>query len=158
MTPGKPVRSVTYPGRKGIGHQWAYLPDVAETMMRLVERWDELPDFADFHMEGVWDADGTQLVAAISRAVGASPKVKSFPWWLLPLAAPFVPFFRELREMRYLWRVPVRMRNDKLVAFLGEEPRTPLDEAMRTTLAALNCLPAPRPALADHRPSLRLPA
>ncbi len=158
VTPGKPVRSVTYPGRKGVGHQWAYLPDVAETMMRLVDRRAELPDFAEFQMEGFWDADGTQLIAAIGRAVGAPPRVKSFPWWLLPLAAPFVPFFRELREIRYLWQMPVRMRNDRLVAFLGQEPRTPLDEAMRTTLTALDCLPPAPPAHAGRQPSLRLPA
>ncbi len=158
VTPGKPVRSVTYPGRKGVGHQWAYLPDVAETMLRLVDRRAELPDFAEFHMQGVWDADGTQMIAAIGRVAGVAPKVRAFPWWLLPLAAPFVPLFRELREIRYLWQMPVRMHNDRLVAFLGQEPRTPLDEAMRTTLTALGCIPPARLAIADHRPSLRLPA
>ena len=39
--------------------------------------------------------------------------------------------------MRYLWQTPARLENAKLVAFLGEEPHTPLGEAVRTTLAAL---------------------
>ncbi len=42
--------------------------------------------------------------------------------------------------MRYLWKVPVRMGNAKLQAFLGEEPSTPIDEAVRVTLADLGCI------------------
>lgn len=36
VQPSKPVRFVINPGRKGVGHAWAYLPDVAETFMRLL--------------------------------------------------------------------------------------------------------------------------
>jgi len=49
VTPGRPVTAITFPGRPGVGHQWAYLPDVAETMVRLVEHPD-LDAFATFHM------------------------------------------------------------------------------------------------------------
>ena len=62
------------------------------------------------------------------------------------IAGPIVPLFRELAEMRYLWREPVRLDNAKLVAALGAEPRTPLDAAVRETLTGLGFLP--RPALA----------
>ena len=70
VKPGKPVTAITYPGRHGIGHQWAYLPDVAETMVRLLEKPAALETFAVFHMEGHWDADGMQMIDAIRRAVG----------------------------------------------------------------------------------------
>ena len=139
VKPGAAVRSITNPGR-GVGHQWAYLPDVAETMVQLVEREATLPRFARFHMDGHFDADGTQMIAAICRAVGEVP-VRAFPWRMSMLASPFVPFLRELREMRYLWRTPLRMSNARLVATLGTEPHTPLDEAVRATLADLGCLP-----------------
>ncbi len=142
VKPGKPVVSVTYPGREGIGHQWAYLPDVAETMIRLIEKGDALPAFAVYHMRGHWDGDGRRMIGAIERAVGHKVKVKSFPWWMLPLAAPFVPLMKELREMRYLWKVSLQMRNDKLMSVLGEEPHTPIDEAVRVSLVAIGCLPA----------------
>lgn len=154
VTAGKPVTRITYPGARGVGHQWAYLPDVAETMARIVDRRAALPAFAVFHMQGFWDEDGTRLAAAIRRASdNPSVKVSSFPWWLLPFAAPFVPFFRELREMRYLWQEPLRMPNDRLVAAIGAEPWTPIDEAVRASLVNLGCvaaepakraLPAPR--------------
>jgi nucleoside-diphosphate-sugar epimerase len=140
VKPGRPVSSVSYPGKRNIGHHWAYLPDVAETMVRLAELAD-LAAFATFNMKGHWDADGTEMIAAIRRVVGQPGlKVRAFPWWLLAIASPFVPLFRELREMRYLWDVPVRMNNARLVALLGSEPHTPIDDAVRATLQGLGCL------------------
>jgi nucleoside-diphosphate-sugar epimerase len=143
IQPGKPVTSIRTPG-PGVGHGWAYLPDVAQTVVALLARRQELPAFARFHMEGHWDADGRQMAAAIQRVVqrhGGHAQVRPLPWWLLRLASPFVPTLRELMEMRYLWRRPVRLDNTRLTAFLGEEPHTPLDAAIETSLAGLNCLP-----------------
>jgi len=118
----------------------AYLPDVAETMVRLVER-EDLDPFARFHVEGHWDDDGTRMISAIRRLLGSPDlPVRRFPWKLLGLASPFVPFFRELREMRYLWEQSIRLDNGALLAAIGEEPRTPLDEAVRATLLDMGCL------------------
>ncbi|PWC33536.1 NAD(P)H-binding protein [Azospirillum sp. TSO35-2] len=146
LTPGRPLNRINRPGRPGVGHQWAYLPDVAETAMRLLDREAELGDAATFHMDGQWDADGDRMIAAIAHAMaqaGGKPDlpVRRMPWWLLRLASPVVPLFRELNEMRYLWERPVRLDNRRLLAFLGEEPRTPLDVAVRRTLAGLGHLP-----------------
>jgi nucleoside-diphosphate-sugar epimerase len=141
VKPGKPVRSMFYPGKTGIGHQWAYVPDVAQTMVRLVEQEHQLPVFATFHMQGHWDADGTRMVGAIKRSVDQpSVKVRAFPWWVLPVMSLFSETFRELREMRYLWKEPIRMENATLLATLGEEPHTPWDEAVKTTLTSLHCI------------------
>jgi nucleoside-diphosphate-sugar epimerase len=146
VRPGAPVQHITDPGH-GIGHQWAYLPDVAETMVRLLERETILPRFATYHMDGHFDEDGKQMIAAIRRVVGDVP-VRRFPWRLSMLASPFVPFLRELREMRYLWRKPIRLNNARLVATLGAEPHTTLDHAVRTTLIELGCLSGAAESLA----------
>src|SRR5476649_2045017 len=123
VKPGKPVTAISYPGSVGIGHQWAYLPDVAETMVRLVEKEALLKVFDVFQMDGHWDADGTQMVAAIGSAVGKPGlKASPMPWWAMMLASPFVTVLREMREMRYLWQQPVRMSNQRLLAALGAEP------------------------------------
>lgn len=143
VTSGKPVGTIKNLARRGIGHQWAYLPDVAETIAQLVERADRLQPFAVYHMEGFWDADGKQMAEAIKRVAGGKAKIGSFPWWIVPLVAPFVPVMQEIKEMRYLWKVPLRMRNTKLTAELGKEPQTPIDEAVRASLVALGCLPEP---------------
>ncbi|MBE9607451.1 NAD(P)H-binding protein [Acetobacteraceae bacterium H6797] len=136
VKPGARLSSITQPGRPGVGHQWAYLPDVARIMLDLLEQ-PGLPDFARFHMEGHWDADGTAMAGAIRRALGRELPMARFPWWAVGLARPAVPLFRELWEMRYLWREPVRLSNARLVALLGQEPRTPLDEAVGATLRSL---------------------
>ena len=51
--------------------------------------------------------------------------------------------------MRYLWRETLHMTNTKLVAELGSEPHTPLDEAVRAALQAFGCLPEAQRAGAD---------
>jgi nucleoside-diphosphate-sugar epimerase len=138
VTPGKRLAAIAFPGRKGVGHAWAYLPDAGETIARLLDRSDALEPFARFHFAGVWDADGTQMTRAIAQAIGRSDmRVKAFPWPLVALAGLFLQTPRELYKMRYLWRTPVRLDNSKLVAFLGTEPHTPLGDAVRTSLEAL---------------------
>lgn len=140
VRPGRTVRVVHYPGRRDIGHTWAYLPDVAETLARLLEREDELSTFEAFHFGGYW-LDGHAMIAAIRRAADDPDIVAArFRWWLTALAAPFVETLRELREMRYLWQMPVRLDEGKLTAFLGELPHTPIDDALRATLSAAGCL------------------
>lgn len=140
----RPVTRIRAPGRPGVGHQWSYLPDVARTIVALLARRDSLDAFARFHMAGHWDADGTRMIDAIRRVVarrtGGTPRVSRFPWWLVTLAAPFVTTLRELREMRYLWEVPLRMDNARLVATLGDEPHTPLEDAVEATLAGMGNL------------------
>lgn len=141
VKPGRPVRSVTYPGKPEVGHAWAYLPDVAETIARLVERRAELGGFEVFHFGGHWLPRGVEMAEATLRVAGVrGARVRKLPWLLLRALAPFVETFREMMEMRYLWTEPVRLDNRKLVAFLGEEPHTPLDEALRTTLRGLGSL------------------
>jgi nucleoside-diphosphate-sugar epimerase len=141
VKPGQPVTAITYPGRPGVGHAWAYLPDVAEAFARLADREGELGPFARFHFAGHWDQDGGQVVQAIRRAMG-DPDLKAspLPWSLLPLIAPFNETMRELMEMKPFWRAPVELDNTRLVAFLGEEPHTPLDRAVRETLKGLGCM------------------
>jgi len=147
IKPGKPVKAVSAPGRRGVGHQWSYLPDVARTMVELLARRDSLEPFAAFHMAGHWDEDGSQMVAAIQRVVarhtGRTPRISAFPWWLVTLASPFVATLREMREIRYLWREPVRLDNARLIAALGHEPHTSLNDAVDAALTGLGCFAAP---------------
>jgi hypothetical protein len=58
------------------------------------------------------------------------------------MGSPFVGFFREVLDIRYLWRVPLRLNNSKLVSQIGPEPHPPLDAAVRQTLSDLGCLSA----------------
>jgi nucleoside-diphosphate-sugar epimerase len=62
-----------------------------------------------------------------------------------------VTTFREMREMRYLWRTPISMDNSRLTAVLGKEPHTPLDEAVEATLIGLGSI-APTHLHSDATP------
>src|SRR5215831_21076103 len=55
VSPGGPLKSITYPGGNGVGHDWAYLPDASEAFARLMDREAQLEDFAMFHFRGFWD-------------------------------------------------------------------------------------------------------
>jgi nucleoside-diphosphate-sugar epimerase len=141
---GSPITRIYDPGRPGMGHAWSYVPDVARTVLELLDKGAALEPFATFHMAGHWDTDGTQMIHAIRRVVQrrtrVEPKISEFPWWLLTVLAPFVTTFREMREMRYLWREPLRMDNSRLREVLGAEPHTPLEQAVEATLQGLGCL------------------
>jgi nucleoside-diphosphate-sugar epimerase len=147
---GVPLSTIRNPGRAGVGHQWAYLPDVAATMVKLLERGSTAA-FERFHMDGHWDASGRDMADAIQRVVaretGRRPRIAAFPWWLVTLASPVVAVFGEMREMRYLWQQPLRMSNARLLAAIGSEPHTPLDDAVRATLLGQGVLrPLPETA------------
>lgn len=150
IRPGRPVKALHYPGRPDIAHAWAYLPDVVETLARLVGRDSDLGAFEVFHFGGYW-LDGHALLEAMRRASGNAPlRLAGFPWWLVTLAAPFNETLRELRRMRYLWREPLRLDDTRLRAFLGEVPSTPLDRALREALVAAACLPPGGPETVAH--------
>ena len=116
---------------------------MAETAARLLDREHALADFEVFHFGGYF-VDGRELCDAVRRATGdASVRLGRFPWWQVTLAAPFMTTLRELRAMRYLWRTPIALDDRKLLGLLGDTCYTPLEQALRATLAGLDCLPEP---------------
>ncbi|MGH8147501.1 MAG: NAD-dependent epimerase/dehydratase family protein [Rhodanobacteraceae bacterium] len=140
VEPGKPVRRVRYPGPMSLGHAWAYLPDVAETFARLLDRAEGFAPFTRFHFPGYW-LDGEAMVQVIRRATGNSEIVATrFPWWLVMLASPFNETLRELRKMRYLWQTPIRLDGRRLQEALESLPCTPIEQAIRATLEGAGCL------------------
>jgi nucleoside-diphosphate-sugar epimerase len=142
VQPGKPVRRVIYPGKRNIGHAWAYLPDFAEAIARLADRESDLAAFERFHFRGHYFERGVEFAeraGLVANGKKGAP-VYGFPWPIVAALSPFVRLFREMAEMSYLWRQDVELDNAKLVAFLGEEPHTPVDIALQQALGAMRCL------------------
>jgi nucleoside-diphosphate-sugar epimerase len=127
---------LTWPGPLDCVHEWAYLPDFAPALVRLVEARDRLASFATFGFAG-HALTGREFVAAISRACRRDFKVGFMPWRLLKLTGFAVPLFRELSEISYLWSVPHAIDGASLAGIIGEIPHTPLDQAVSASLAAL---------------------
>lgn len=141
VKPGRPITAVSYPGPLEVPHAWAYLPDLAETFVRLLDT--DLGPFEVFHLEGQ-QVTGQDFVDALQVAAGRKINVGRLPWFVLGAIAPFNETVRELVEMKYLWDRPVLLDNARLVATLGAEPRTPLPVALRAALAGMGSLPAER--------------
>jgi hypothetical protein len=94
-----------------------------------------------FHFGGHWFDRGIAMAEETRRAAGAPEvPIRRLPWFVIYLLAPFVETLREMIEMRYLWNAPLKLDNRKLVAFLGREPHTPIDVALRETLNGLGCI------------------
>ncbi len=121
-------------GRQTVGHLFAYLPDLGEAAARLLDHPERLGDYEDLHFRGHWVGDYGDLIAAVRKAAGRKLPVLPFPWWAIAALSPFDETLRELYEMRYLWKQPIGLANERLMALLGEEPHTPLDRAVAATL------------------------
>ena len=143
---------VSYPGARGVGHAWAYLPDIADAIARLVMRREEFAPFETFHFAGHTLARGEEMAEAICD-VAELPysRIGSVPWRAFRAMSPFVTLFREVLEMNYLWQREVMLDNSKLVAVLGSEPHTDLRDAVHDTLEAMGCLqPGVRPRFLEN--------
>ncbi len=127
---------LTYPGPLDTVHEWAYLPDLAQALVRLVKQRDRLAPFAAFGFAG-HAVTGREFLAAISRASRCDFRIDVMPWRLLKVMGIVVPMFRELSDISYLWSVPHAIDGGRLAAIIGDLPHTPLDQAIATSLAAL---------------------
>lgn len=127
---------LTYPGPLDVIHEWAYLPDLAQAMVQLVDQRERLAPFATLGFAG-HAVTGRELAAAISRACRRNFKIDFMPWRLLKVTGIVVPAFRELTDIAYLWSTPHAIDGARLAQVIGDIPRTPLDQAIAASLAAL---------------------
>jgi nucleoside-diphosphate-sugar epimerase len=124
---GKPVDVL---GDPDLPHAFTYTPDVAEALALLGEHDDE----GVFHVPSI-DTTLRAVVDAYARSLGVTIALRRVPAWVLAAASPFSPLLREVREMAYLWREPLRVDASKLTARFGLRA-TSLERAVATSLAA----------------------
>jgi nucleoside-diphosphate-sugar epimerase len=127
---------LTYPGPLDVVHPWAYLPDLAATMVRLAERRASFSPLETFGFPG-HAVTGSQFVAAIETAMNSTFNVRPMSWWTIKSFGQLLALGRELAELEYLWRVPHRISGQKLKAAIGDIPHTPLPDAIAASLRAL---------------------
>ncbi|HJW10811.1 MAG TPA: NAD(P)H-binding protein [Albitalea sp.] len=133
-----------YPGATNLAHAWAYLPDLAQVFVRVAQRRAQLKGHQRLHFAG-HTLSGDEMREALQRLTGRTLRPGSLPWGVMRLASPFVPMWREILAMRYLWQRPHRLDDSALRALLGELPQTPLPQALAAALAELDVLPAGTP-------------
>lgn len=130
---------LTYPGPLDRKHAWTYLPDLADSFVRLAETASKNRSFECFHFPG-HNVTGTELKAAIEKAVGHELKTVGLPWPILKLAGMAVPMWREIAEMRYLWHDAHSMMSSELAERIGSVPHTSFQTAVRNALVDLDLL------------------
>ena len=121
-------------GAPGVGHSWAYLPDLARAFEALASMRSTLGAFERFHFAGHF-VTPEAMGAAIERAAPVPVSVKPFPLWLMTLLGLIDPIMRETGKMAYLWRNPMEVADKRLATLLGEGFDTPFDTAIATTIA-----------------------
>lgn len=146
LTPKLTKGRITYPGNPRIAHAWAYLPDLAQTFVRVAEKRAQLRGHHRLHFAG-HTLSGEDLKWALEAQTGRTLRLGKLPWPIIRIAAPFMPMWRELLVMRYLWERPHALDDSALRALIGPVPHTPLPQALRAALTDLN-LPLPAPKLA----------
>jgi nucleoside-diphosphate-sugar epimerase len=119
---------LTYPGPLDLVHEWAYVPDLVATMVRLADVRATLKPYDTFGFPG-HAVTGRQFTQALAKAVRNRLQVKRMSWWLVHTLGLFMPLPHELSEIAYLWKEPHRINGDKLKAAIGDVPHTPLDVA-----------------------------
>lgn len=129
---------VTYPGPLDRVHAWAYLPDLAHAFVQLARVRTQLEAFESIHFGG-HPVTGADWVAALERIAGRPLRVRDLPWWAMRALSPFVPTWRAVLEMRYLWQVPHALDDTRLHRLVPDLHATPFDAAVRKAL----CLAVP---------------
>ena len=142
----------TYRGPLEVPTAWACLPDLASTFVEVAARRDQLPAFETLHFAGhsLTGQHWAEVLTAVAREQGWLPRsaplrTASLPLPLLRLGGLVMPTWAALSDTLYLWRTPHRLANDRLIALIGQEPHTPLPQAVRHALADLGMM---SPALA----------
>jgi nucleoside-diphosphate-sugar epimerase len=140
-------------GKAGVGHAWAYLPDLARAFEALGAMRRALGAFEDFHFPGHF-VTPEQMAAAIVRAAPRPVSVSAFPLVLLRIFGLFDPVMREVARMDYQWRHPMELKDSRLEAMLGPDFGTPFEAAVAATVAPffaqsrqISTLPEPADAM-----------
>jgi nucleoside-diphosphate-sugar epimerase len=130
---------ITYPGPLDVMHEWTYLPDYIQALMRLAEIRATLGPFETFGFPG-HAVTGQEFISAIAKASGRALKVGHINWWMMRTIGSIWKMGRELSEIGYLWQVPHRIDGSKLAAVIGDVPHTPLNTAVAHSLRELGAI------------------
>lgn len=121
-------------GKSGVGHAWAYLPDLADAFESLAAVRSSLGAFERFHFAGHF-VTPEELGAAIAKVAPVPVSVSRFPFRLIMgVMGLFNPIMREAGRMAYLWENPMELRDDRLDEILGQEFGTPFEAAIEATI------------------------
>lgn len=116
-------------------HEFVFVPDVGPVVFALAREpraYGRAWNFA-----GAGTITQREMAERIFTEVGHPPKLLVANKLMLRAMGLFDPFMRELVEMHYLLTTPVIMDDTALRELLGDVRKTPYEEGIRQTLAAM---------------------
>jgi len=126
-----------YPGARNAACAWAYLPDVADIMVRVSDMREHLQPFDDIGFSG-YSLTGTELHRLVEESTGRSLTSTSLPWFVIKILSWFKPMMKGVYDMRYLFHVPHTIDGARLKEILPDWKGTPIDVAFTSMLAHLD--------------------
>lgn len=118
-------------------HQWAYIPDLARAAVALLDATDRLAPYEAVNFAGHVAPSQREFLQRIAAAAGRpEAPIRPLPWWQVRLAGLVNPGARELMELRYLYNDALILEERRLRDLAPDLGPTPLDTAVRATLAS----------------------
>ncbi len=115
-------------------HQFAFVPDVGEVLVRVA--LEQRSYGRSWNFAGSGTISQEILGKEAFRQAGSRPRFFPIGKTMLRTMGFVDPVMRELVEMRYLQQTPVILGDDELRGLIGDFNVTPYDEAVRQTLVA----------------------
>jgi nucleoside-diphosphate-sugar epimerase len=120
-------------GRLDVPHSFSYLPDLARAMVVLGDR-DEAAGRV-WHLPVTDPLTMRELLARVYEAAGTPVRIQLAGPLMVRAIGLFVPMMREIGVVLYQWSEPWVSDWSAFEADFGPFERTPLDDAIATTLA-----------------------
>jgi nucleoside-diphosphate-sugar epimerase len=99
-------------------HDFAYVPDIARAVVTLLDAPDDAYGQA-WNMPCAPTRTPRQILRLGAQALGVKPKITAVPLWLLPILGLFVPFMREVDDVRFTWDRPYEVDGSKFTRRFG---------------------------------------
>jgi nucleoside-diphosphate-sugar epimerase len=125
-------------------HEFAFVPDVAKTLIALANN--------DAAYGSAWNLAGPGLVTTrqfaelVFAAAGQETRLRVANKFLLLAMGIFKPMMREIAEMNYLWTTPVKLDDSRLRQLLPGLHKTSYEEGIRITLEEMRAAKGRRTA------------
>lgn len=126
-------RTAQVVGDPRAAHSWAYLPDIAATLVAAAEYgggWGRI-----WHVPSCTDDDRVTLGRRINQEWSTQGRVRGLPQWLLRTVGLVDPTIREVYRSSYQFTAPFVSDATETEQLLGVKP-TSSDEALRATAAS----------------------
>lgn len=116
-------------------HEFLFVPDLGPVVADLVARNDVFGEA--YNLAGPGALTTREFAAAIYEAAGHKLKYRDAGKFMVRFLGLFIPFMKDFYSMLYLQDTPILLDDSKLQAKLGTITKTPYNEGIKKTIAAL---------------------